>query len=302
MPDEVSELDAVKAGYNIAARTLAPGVMSAADLFATLRAGARSVVNSLEDAYVEMDNGIRRIYGMPSGGVIVRDSGAPPTTSMLTSYQVQVGLHALSGGSAAAETAGRRAILSGINPRTHTFEYGIALHLFGDSYAHRTADGTMFVAPVGHGLESVLARGGSDRHVHPDGIGPYRRDEYEAYVGDLYDIFCASFGTTPGSRREAQRDVVIRTLSNIVASDDHAADTDATRNAQIAMIRAAAIAFGGMDSYAPELVPDVPLDEFEAPHGITVSGWHVRRGLSLAAYWAQPAGHFTGSGAISALP
>jgi hypothetical protein len=302
MPDEVSELDAVKAGINIALRTVAPGAMAINDMFLNIRAGARSVMNTLENAYVELDNRIRQIYGAPGGGVIVRDTGAPATQQIPVSIDVQIGLHALSGGSSAVETAGRRAILMGIDPRRHTFEYGIALHLFGDSYAHRTSDGTMFVAPIGHGLESLLARGGSDRHVHPDGIGPYRRDEYEAYVGDLYDIFLATFRTTPPPRREARRDVVIRSLSNIVAADDRAADSDATRDAQIALIRAGAAAFGGMHPYAPERVPDVPLSEFQAPHGISVTGWHVNRALHLARYWSQPAVHFTGAGALSALP
>ncbi len=103
----------------------------------------------------------------------------------------------------------------GIDPVSNTFEFGIALHVFGDSYAHRTSGGATMYAPVaGHAPDSLAARAGSDRHVHPDGIGPYRRATYEAYVGDLHDMFSARFTAAARGGATMARAQTIRTLSS----------------------------------------------------------------------------------------
>lgn len=295
LPDEVSELDAVRAGYAIAG-TAATGGGFGDWLY-------EHSVGQVEEMLVTIHNGILDSY--PGGRYMTRvrrdarDAGAvyrPP-------LDVQQGLHALTGGSSATETAARRAIVMGIDPVANTFEFGIALHVFGDSYAHRDRSGATMYAPVaGHAPDSLAARAGSDRHVHPDGIGPYRRATYEAYVGDLHDMFSRRFAATSRGGATMARDHAIRTLSAIVAGDDHAADTDAMRSTQIMMIRAAAAPLGGMHPYAPEATEDVPFSIFSAgSSGFTVTRVQVDRALALARYWSSP-GSFAGSGALPALP
>lgn len=295
LPDEVSELDAVRAGYAIAGTAATGG--GAGDWI------YENTVGQVEEFLVTIHNGILDSY--PGGGYMTRarrdarDPGAvyrPP-------LDVQQGLHALTGGSSATETAARRAIVMGIDPVANTFEFGIALHVFGDSYAHRDRSGAAMYAPVaGHAPDSLAARAGSDRHVHPDGIGPYRRATYEAYVGDLHDMFSARFATASRGGGTMARDRTIRTLSAIVAGDDHASDTDAMRATQISMIRAAAAPLGGMHPYAPEATEDVPFSIFSAgTSGFTVTRVQVDRALALARYWSSP-GSFTGGGALPALP
>jgi hypothetical protein len=67
---------------------------------------------------------------------------------------VQRGLHALTGRTAKDETALRERILKRLHPGT--FEFALAIHPFGDSFAHRTADSDsclMYNPPLGHAIE-----------------------------------------------------------------------------------------------------------------------------------------------------
>ncbi|MEO3471914.1 DUF4157 domain-containing protein [Roseomonas sp. CAU 1739] len=295
LPDEISELDAVRAGYAIAGTAVTGGGVG--DWL------YENTVGQVEEMLVTINNGIADSVGIPGGMMRARREPRDPVAPYRSSLDVQQGLHALTGGSSATETAARRAIVMGIDPVRNTFEFGVALHVFGDSYAHRDRSGGAMYAPVaGHAPDSLAARGGSDRHVHPDGIGPYRRVTYEAYVGDLHDMFSARFSGASRSGGTMPRDRTIRTLSAIVAGDDHAADTDPMRAAQISMIRAAAASLGGMHPYAPEATEDVPFSIFSSgSSGITVTRVQVDRALALARYWSSP-GSFAGSSALPALP
>lgn len=296
LPDEVSDLDAVRAGYAIGG-----SAVRAQGLGDWLY---ENTLGQVEEMIVTVHNGIMDSAGVPSGIGRTRRDPRDPGAAYRSPLDVQQGLHALTGGSSATETAARRAICMGIDPVTHTFEFGIALHAFGDSYAHRDRSGGAMYAPVaGHAPDSVAARAGSDRHVHPDGIGPYRRPIYEAYVGDLHDMFTARFtaATRSGTPTMSRADT-ISMLSRIVAGDDHAADTDVVRTAQISLIRTAAGRLGGMHPYAPEAAEDVPFASFSSgTSGITVTRVQVDRALALGRYWSSP-GSFTGPGALSALP
>lgn len=295
LPDEVSDLDAVRAGYSMAG-TAATGGGFGDWIY-------ENTIGQAEELMVTIHNGILDSAGVPGGMMrarrVPRDPGAPYRSAR----DVQQGLHALTGGSSATETAARRAIVMGIDPVRNTFEFGVALHVFGDSYAHRdSSGGSMYSTGAGHAPDSLAARAGSDRHVHPDGIGPYRRPMYEAYVGDMHDMFMARFAPSSRGGTTMPRDRTIRTLSAIVAGDDHAADTDAMRSTQIMMIRTAAAPLGGMHAYAPEATEDVPFSIFSSgTSGIVVTQVQIDRALALARYWSTP-GSFTGGSALPALP
>ena len=67
---------------------------------------------------------------------------------------VQRGLHSLTGRVGKDETDIRQAIIKRLSPGT--FEFALALHPFGDSFAHRTADSDnclMYNPPFGHAVE-----------------------------------------------------------------------------------------------------------------------------------------------------
>lgn len=93
---------------------------------------------------------------------------------------IQGGGHALTGGSSAAEQQFRYEQSSQYSPLSYVF--GLSLHPFGDAYSHQvlgeSGEGHMYPGPVGHGLAG---------HT-PDIIGPARREQYGAYVGDLYRV------------------------------------------------------------------------------------------------------------------
>jgi Domain of unknown function (DUF4157) len=75
-------------------------------------------------------------------------------SKLRTDKNVQRGLHALTGRTAKDETAFRQGILKRLHPGT--FEFALAIHPFGDSFAHRTADTDsclMYNPPLGHAVE-----------------------------------------------------------------------------------------------------------------------------------------------------
>jgi hypothetical protein len=64
--------------------------------------------------------------------------------------EVQEGIHALTGRSAEEETRIRRDIL--VKATFGSLEFGVGIHSYGDSFAHRRMDGsgTMYKGPLGH--------------------------------------------------------------------------------------------------------------------------------------------------------
>jgi hypothetical protein len=164
--------------------------------FAAMMAGL-----SLDDCktnafYAQMPDQVTELDAIPAGkGWGLRLFHAPTNWNadqMVIDAQVQLGLHALTGWSADAETAYRNKILDKLDPGS--FEFGLALHPFGDSYAHRVLDGggRMYKAPVGHLVEADL----QDATPHDWLRGAHRPDRielrpklYREYGLALYDMF-----------------------------------------------------------------------------------------------------------------
>jgi hypothetical protein len=113
---------------------------------------------------------------------------------------VQASLHCLDGNLASAESRFRLEVLNKQSlSAPFQFEYGLALHAFGDSFAHRDNDSDtarMFIYPYGH-------LGKYSKHIHPEdlmGLGDSvdninRRDKlYKQYGLDMYNLFLRETG------------------------------------------------------------------------------------------------------------
>jgi hypothetical protein len=122
---------------------------------------------------------------------------------MVRAWQVQAGLHSLTGGKAQAETDYRAKVLKRYQPGELAF--GLAVHAYGDSFAHRDFDkgDAMYGAPVGHGTEGVnhFLRGDTSLDPHdPDNIC-LRKSLYWEYALALYDIFLGKSPNQPAVSR-----------------------------------------------------------------------------------------------------
>ena len=161
---------------------------------------------------------------------------------VFAAVKVQMGLHALTGGDAEAETAKRVRIAMAMDPATGP-GFGLALHALGDSFAHR--DGLrMYPPPLGHLM-----------HWHePDELGPRRAELYERYVRLLHGVAQRIFTAPrrpPGAKGPPLN--AWDTL-DILARRTGFRRANAGEAAQIAAIRAAAAGELGspMHRYAPE--------------------------------------------------
>lgn len=154
MPDEVVELDACVAGEEI------------------INGAAR----------VEVATYTTVLAARALRGEIAGDRGGA------SAREIQTGLHCLTGGDSFAETAYRTYTLETINRALH-WEYGLALHAFGDSFAHRRIGNPKVLYPpiYGHALD------GHD----PDNIAlnPERQQLYTSYSLSMYGLLCRKFGT-----------------------------------------------------------------------------------------------------------
>lgn len=99
---------------------------------------------------------------------------------------IQHGLHALTGGSSKKEREATKAALK--DYEAGSFEFGLLLHRFGDTYAHSTVDdeSKLYAGPAGHLMDTL-------RGKDPD--NPANRPKlYEAYVRDLLSVLTAKSG------------------------------------------------------------------------------------------------------------
>ena len=285
LPDEVSDLDAARAGFAM------PGQVGGG-------IGAWIYDHTLgpaEDAFISVNNGFAAMlpYGMGMAPMRERDRNFE---NFARGLQVQRGLHSLTGASAEHETRHRTEILRRIDPVRATLDYGLALHAFGDSFAHREADGAhMYPSMIGHGAASQIARSTRDEHipemtVHPDAVGPHHAEIYLRYVAALHALFLETI--QPGSRIGTPMPVatVTANLRTIISTSNAAADSDGEHARQIEAIRQMAGQgdLPGMDAYDPENQTDVPIDSFVPRHtDITISRAQVRQALARAAEWSN---------------
>ncbi|MBR0654530.1 eCIS core domain-containing protein [Plastoroseomonas arctica] len=128
----------------------------------------------LPDEALELD-------AIPAAGNII----AAPGLAM-GSWEVQIGLHALSGISHREEFARRIKIFDSLSPAEPDFllRFGLACHAFGDCYAHQK-NGVMYSPPLGHLFDSH----------GPDTISEATFGHYTSYVTVLHGVACTKFRT-----------------------------------------------------------------------------------------------------------
>jgi hypothetical protein len=196
-------------------------------------------------------------------------------TALEDSLHIQRGLHALTGAPAEAETAKRTKILAEMDPAdTHfAFDFGLALHPFGDSFAHRDGD-RMYKPPLGHGL-----------HGHaPDTVSHERAKLYGAYVAAMYGI---AAGKAPGGRQRLSQDETVSTLLRLCPAGS---GLNAPQRLQAAWVRqwSRAKMKVPMSDYNPLAYNVVPFHEFLAKPYARSAGVRpdaLERALRLSRKW-----------------
>ena len=190
---------------------------------------------------------------------------------------VQRGLHCLTGSGAEAETVRRRSILE--RAALDSFEFGLGLHPFGDSYAHRTLSNpkVLYSAPFGH-LK--------DMH-RPDQIDQ-RPDLYVRYGEDLYDVITNKL---PGKARLDRAGVSAKLRSFAAIS------STPNENAEIFQIRLGAMGdlstpnnpagFVLMNGYKPEFEEPTSWAKYRTMHGFGPQ--MLMDTMGFAKKWAVPA-------------
>ncbi|WP_424810775.1 DUF6765 family protein [Roseococcus sp. YIM B11640] len=278
-PDEVSELDAVKAGFDIPA-----AAVGRAAAFVTEDTGIKW---AFEDFVSGLNNSIMSSFGMGGYGRMP-PSARKPYKNLQVNLDVQKGLHCLTGANWNIETKRRTDISLAASLADGAYEFGMSLHSFGDSFAHRNHDtGCMYPPFLGHGPETKVVQIAGDELsrkaglVHPDSLGPHRQSEFFEYIERLHGIISTRYSLL-SPVKNAQQTAWI--LAPIIADKPDPKQ-------QIGLIRKAVVdelRLPAMHEYAPEKYEDLPLSEFsshDAPY--YASYWHVRRGLELARAWAE---------------
>jgi hypothetical protein len=179
-------------------------------------------------------------------------------------YEVQQGLHALTGGPSMAETQIRAGHLRSLP--FGSFPFGIALHPYGDSFAHRQ---------MRHGERMYDAGMGHARDGHgPDHIQE-RRDLYLQYLEGLYEIVV---GRTPHQQRRLDRTGLVARALDIMSIGGDAAQ--GARMRQIAAHDLGCV----MNAYRPEHEKTTSWKHF-CEHHPEVSGHLLDEALALAHRW-----------------
>lgn len=180
---------------------------------------------------------------------------------------VQRGLHALTGRIGKDETDLRQAILKRLNPGT--FEFSLALHPFGDSFAHRTADTDnclMYNPPFGHAVEIAHFK---DPHS-PDNLHLHRQ-LYVRYGLKMFDVLANSLTGKVTKEKKAKLEEQLEEVAKEV--DDER---------QISKI----IAITRSDSgYRPEKEKLLPWEKYHSNHRHLATNL-LNRALRWARTWS----------------
>jgi hypothetical protein len=138
---------------------------------------------------------------------------------------VQLGLHCLTGGDAREEKAFRADVatsLVGGGWLDRDWALGLALHAYGDSFAHVRLDDTtrMYDWGFGHAVEGWE----NDRWHAPDNLGrAERRDSYVTYGRGLYDILSKRSSGKPATMKPDELEARLRTITRSLGEFDQAA-------------------------------------------------------------------------------
>lgn len=233
MPDMVVELDAHEAGNDIALKhhdlvdmwVTQPGLVQAMRYSATYEHFGQGVevVGMDSDAFGNIHpvfmQGVDR--ALSDASYLAFGVWDHIDKKIWTDLEVQIGLHSLSGVSAASEQKFRRdTLVHKLDPLS--VDFGLGLHAFGDSFAHvPIGGGTTYAAGLGHG---------GDGHS-PDVISKHAQ-VYLDYCCQLYQVFLA---LPPGRlRRGKARDwTTVETELNQVIAKGAQAERDARRIASL---------------------------------------------------------------------
>ena len=236
MPDQVSELDAIAAGVSW-------GGEFGSSVYASLNAKGLKVLTYTSPVmahYLTQNPWIVQYWNHAADQYI---------DEMVVEWQVQTGLHALTGRNADEETARRLGILDGL--AKNSFEFGLALHPYGDSFAHRDLEysATMYPPPMGHLIEKgiQMAHKQFSGSAHdPDNIRK-RPWLYRQYGWALYDLFVRRWAIKkpPIDREKFGKELL-----------EVSTDTDDPDMQTASIIGFAAVAL----NYSTDMKPDEALD------------------------------------------
>lgn len=278
-PDEVSELDAVKAGFDV------PG--SAMGQVGHWVYEDTGIGPAAREFYAGLNNSIMEAVGFGGIGRMVPPPRRP-YKDLAVNLDVQMGLHCLTGRNWNKETDTREAISRLADLGGDEFDFGLSLHSFGDSFAHRNHDTRRMYPPfLGHGPETKFVQIIGDEvarfttgFVHPDSLGPHRLDEYREYVTRLHKLISLRFPGLKQGRDAQQSANLLSTI--IVPRPDPKTQIGQIRDLANSELKVT------MNAYQPERWEDEPLLTFmgrDSPVLATHS--HVSRGLALAEKWAR---------------
>ncbi len=211
-------------------------------------------------------------------------SGRLITRPLEPHIDIQKALHCLTGNNAKAETAFRSKILDKLDLKS-VFEYGLALHAFGDSFAHRDSDtdsASMYLTPYGHLFqgktlldyattslkkqEDVVKMGAEVDDINE------RQDLYVQYGTEMYGKFVQKMGK--GGRPPVE---IEKTLKDICSNS--------TSTSQTAALQAQILKRGGSNTYIPEDQP-VNWDEFEKKYPMRINRLMLDRARGLIWRWS----------------
>ncbi len=284
LPDQVEELDAIAVAMKMAAVMGLPTTKTEGALLALSHPEitatgvafyfGEKMVSAFQDPSMMTWTNTWKARAQPAAKqfqqAAMRAMYKSPETfeNLLT---VQRGLHCLTGANSRTETAFRRDIAERI-PRSGAFggdwALGLALHAFGDSYAHRYIDDPEWMYDWGAG-HAVEAQQGHE----PDNINhPGRRLFYAVYGEGMYNIFLKrSEAPSPKVKAEDLK----KTLNDV-------SSRSGKRDQSEALI-AAAIGLGGRPSDEWKYEPDaVPLEKFRRPG---VDSNRLKEILTMAETW-----------------
>jgi hypothetical protein len=284
LPDQIEELDAIAVAMKMAAALGLPTTKTDGALLALSNPGVTAtgiafyygekLLSAVQDPSMMTWTNTWKARARPVAQQF-QDSArkerekSPETFENLLT--VQMGLHCLTGGESKSETAFRRSVAKDL-PRSGAlggdWALGVALHAFGDSYAHRYVDDPEWMYDWGAG-HAVEAQQGHE----PDNINhPSRRGPYVTYGAAMYDIFLARTETpAPKVKRE---DLEMK-LKDVCQRTD--------KRAQSQTLIDAATALGGVPSFEWVREPDpLPLEKFKRPG---VDTHRLRDILTLALDW-----------------
>jgi hypothetical protein len=263
--------------------------------FAAMMAGLSGEDCKSNAFYAQMPDQVTELDAIPTGEDwgkrLLHHTSDWNTDQMVIDRNVQVGLHALSGWAAEAETSYRKKILDGLKPGT--FEFGLALHPFGDSYAHRILNGgeRMYKAPVGHLVEANV----KDATLSDWLNGAHRPDRvelrpklYREYGIALYDLFVDRWKIRMSENTKEERRQRFRAYLDVISSQP-------TEASQLDKIGEMKDFDGGMElsvlnAYFPEMDDEVPWQQFLLQSRLNYQGLAqdlLDRALDCAENWSR---------------